>query len=1247
MQNNDKNAPLLTDSFVDKDSHFITSQEIQQWLIERLSILLKTSQKEINIREPFLNYGLGSREALSLSGELEQWLKRKLSPTLLWDYPTIENLSYNLANEKVKEFEVLSNKKNNYEPIAIVGMGCRFPGAKNIKDYWELLQNGINAIKEIPSNRWKIDKFYDPDPNSPGKMNTRWGGFLEDIDLFDYSYFSISLREAANMDPQQRLLLEVAIEALEDAGQDLESLTGSQTGVFIGISSNDYARTQLSDPTLINVYAATGNAMSIAANRISYFLDLHGPSISIDTACSSSLVAVSLACQNIWEGKTPLAIAGGVNLILSPDITINFSKAGVMSPDGQCKAFDSKANGFVRGEGVGVIILKPLSKAILDNDLIYAVILGASINQDGRSNGLMAPNRQAQELVLKQAYQSANILPGQVQYIETHGTGTFLGDQIEAKALGSVLANNRPPNQLCLIGSVKTNIGHLESAAGIAGLIKTSLSLKHKKIPPSLNFETPNPHIPFHDLLLKVQTELIDWPKEENLAIAGISSFGFGGTNCHVVLQESPILPRNESFTSNQTQILTISAHNPKAVKDLARQYKNMLTHTSDSIYDICYSSAVRRSHRSHRVVVVGTSIEAIRAELEIFLKGENSDFVFSGVENLNLKYKLVFVFSGQGSQWIGMGKQLLKQEAVFRSLIERCDKEISKYFAWSLLTQLNEPQAKLEDIEIIQPTIFSIQIALAGLWHSWGITPSAIVGHSMGEVAAAYVAGALSFADAVKVICLRSKLLKQASGKGSMASVELSHTQATKAIESYKGKLYISSSNSIKSTVIGGDTDALKELIESLQNQDIYCRFIKVDVASHTPQMDPLRTHLVEELKTIRPRPATIPIYSSVTGKLSYTTKFNAEYWGRNLREPVLFSDAINCLAQDNYNIFIEISPHAILLSSIQQNFQHLSKEVYLFSSMRREENESITMLSTLAKFYTIGYPIDWKKLYPTGKLVKLPLYPWQNERCWLETKKTKYLERQFFQQTSSYHPLLGQRLKSSQPFWENTLNNISYLSDHCIEGEVVLPAAAYIEMCLKAASQIASDFKLTEITLHKTLLLSLEANILLETICSSNANGEKTFQIFSCNTKENDEKEEWILHLSCKVSSKNLTTKKSLAQIKKEEILEQCQLNISGKEYYEKLQNYGLDYGLSFQAINQIWKGKSQAFVEIDLPSNLDSTSYIFHPSLLDACFQSLGATIIDQEINNNTKAFVPISVKEIKLLGEIGRKLWAHLT
>lgn len=439
MQNNDKNAPLLTDSFVDKDSHFITSQEIQQWLIERLSILLKTSQKEINIREPFLNYGLGSREALSLSGELEQWLKRKLSPTLLWDYPTIENLSYNLANEKVKEFEVLSNKKNNYEPIAIVGMGCRFPGAKNIKDYWELLQNGINAIKEIPSNRWKIDKFYDPDPNSPGKMNTRWGGFLEDIDLFDYSYFSISLREAANMDPQQRLLLEVAIEALEDAGQDLESLTGSQTGVFIGISSNDYARTQLSDPTLINVYAATGNAMSIAANRISYFLDLHGPSISIDTACSSSLVAVSLACQNIWEGKTPLAIAGGVNLILSPDITINFSKAGVMSPDGQCKAFDSKANGFVRGEGVGVIILKPLSKAILDNDLIYAVILGASINQDGRSNGLMAPNRQAQELVLKQAYQSANILPGQVQYIETHGTGTFLGDQIEAKALGSVL----------------------------------------------------------------------------------------------------------------------------------------------------------------------------------------------------------------------------------------------------------------------------------------------------------------------------------------------------------------------------------------------------------------------------------------------------------------------------------------------------------------------------------------------------------------------------------------------------------------------------------------------------------------------------------------------------------------------------------------------------------------------------------------------------------------------------------------
>lgn len=523
----DRGKPDRRNSLTDSRS----AEVIQAWLVARLSELLGIQPREIDVREPFASYGLGSTEMVGLSGELAEWLGRQLSPALPYEYSTIETLARHLAQTaRPTESAVEREREAASEPIAIIGIGCRFPQAKDPRAFWQLLRDGVDAIAEVPADRFKLDSFYDPDPAAPGKINTRWGGFLEEIDRFDPHFFGIAPREAARMDPQQRLLLELAWEALQDAGQVAERLVGTQAGVFIGISNNDYGRVQFRDPKRIDAYAGTGNALSIAANRISYLFDFRGPSIAIDTACSSSLVAVHLACRSLWNGESNLALAGGVNLILSPAITINFTKAGVMAPDGRCKTFDARANGYVRSEGAGLVVLKPLSKALADADPIYAVVRGSAVNQDGRSNGLMAPNPLAQEAVLREAYRRAGVSPGAVQYLEAHGTGTLLGDPIEVKALGAVLGIDRPAERPCALGAVKTNIGHLEAAAGIAGLIKVALALEHRQLPPTVHFVEPNPHIPFDRLPLRVQTALAPWPVESGPALAGVSSFGFGGT---------------------------------------------------------------------------------------------------------------------------------------------------------------------------------------------------------------------------------------------------------------------------------------------------------------------------------------------------------------------------------------------------------------------------------------------------------------------------------------------------------------------------------------------------------------------------------------------------------------------------------------------------------------------------------------------------------------------------------------------
>ena len=1251
---------------------------IQAWLVSRLSELLEIEANEIDVGEPFASYGLGSTELVSLSGELADWLGRDLPAELAYEFPTIEALARGLADSSSPSppaTEASRVREANAEAIAIIGIGCRFPGARDARAFWNLLRDGVDAIQEVPAQRFNLHDFYDPDPAAPGKIVTRWGGFIEHVDQFDAHFFGISPREAARMDPQQRLLLEVAWEALEDAGQVREHLAGTPTGVFIGISNNDYGRIQFNDLDRIDAYAGTGNALSIAANRVSYVFDFRGPSMAIDTACSSSLVAVHQACNSLRSGESTLALAGGVNLILSPAITINFSKAGAMAPDGRCKAFDARANGYVRSEGVGVVVLKPLSRALADRDPIYAVIRGSAVNQDGRSNGLMAPNPKAQEAVLREAYLRAAISPGDVQYVEAHGTGTLLGDPIEAKALGAVLALERPLNLPCLLGSVKTNLGHLEAAAGIAGLIKVALALQHREIPPSLHFQQPNPLIPFDQLPLRVNTALCRWPAQPDAALlAGVSSFGFGGTNVHVVVQEAPQSDlgmhaadrENRNREAMSTYLLPLSARSASALRSLARSYHDILIdpELTASPDDICYAAGARRSHHEYRLAATGNSAADLADVLETFIRGETCPEVSSGRRLSDRQRKLVFVFPGQGSQWVGMGRALLQQQAVFREAIERCDLAMRSHGDWSLLAELSatdEARSRLNEVDVLQPALFAIQVALAALWSSWGIEPHAVVGHSMGEVAAAHVAGALSLEDAVRVICSRSRLVKPAIGRGAMAAVNLSIADARRAIAGREDRVSIAVSNGPTSTVLSGDSAALETIVSRLQRQDIFCRMIKVDFAAHSPQMEPIRADLEHALQGLQPRPASLPIYSTVTGQVADGLSFDPLYWSKNLREPVLFSTAVQQLLEDGHDIFLELSPHPILLSSIQQEFSHAGIEGAVIPSLRREEEERKVLAGSVGALYTLGYPIEWNRIYPKpGRSVQLPSYPWQREHCWMDPPADDIGGQSRSQFVSSdavgKHSLLGRHFKSAQTethFWESALDRsaLSYLDDHRVEGLTVIPAALYVEMALAAAAEAfpSQSFVLKDMEFRKALFIPDGGTRSLQVILSPGADAAASVYIYSCPGDVEQANRSWTLHATVKVCPESnpvispVVERETPAQVQA-----RCSEQISGEDYYLRLRESGVDYGPSFQSISQLWRCNGEMLGEVKVPDgpHREFDACQFNPALLDACFQTLGAGVAAQAAGNDQPGtYMPTHIDEIRIHGGQGLHLWSH--
>ncbi len=888
-------------------------------------------------------------------------------------------------------------------PIAIIGLACRLPKSPNADAFWRALCKGEDAITETPSARWNVDAFYDADVHAPDKMNTRWGGFLDQVDQFDPLFFGISPREAAEMDPQQRLMLELSWEALEDSGIPVDALAATQTGVFFGVMWSDYARIAGGRPDAIVQHTGTGQDLSIIPARISYTLGLRGPSVAVSTASSSSLVAVHMACQSLSNGESTLALAGGVNLILAPESTIAMSKLGTMARDGRSKAFDARADGYVRGEGGGVVVLKPLSLALEDGDPIYCVIRGSAVNNNGFGDGLLAPSAGAQEALLREAYARAGVNPADVGYVEAHGTGTALGDRIEASALGAVLGAGRPAERPVHIGSAKTNIGHLESAAGVAGLIKAALALKHRVLPPNLHFKEPNPDIPFGELRLKVQEAMEAWPAVGNEpALAGVSSFGFGGTNCHVVLEGPPALPAREvegdascAGEEPRAELLVLSARSSAALSARAGDLSSWLVDRPDlALSDLCSTAGLCRTHHEHRLGVVVRTREEMSTALAAAARGSSHAGVVRGEVEPGARPGAVFVFPGQGSQWAGMGRALLADEPVFRRVMEECDALMRPHAGFSVLEKILAPEeaSQLGETAVAQPALFAIEVAIAALLASWGVRPDAVIGHSVGEVAAAHVAGVLDLEEAVRLVCCRGRVMQHVTGLGRMAVVEMTAGAAAEVLSRYEGRLAIGAFNDPGSVVLSGETAALSEALARLSSKGVRCQEIRVDYAFHSPQMEPARAEFVRALGAVSTQSTAVAMYSTVTGERASGAALDAAYWGRNIREPVKLASAMRAAIGDGHRVFLEVGPHPALAANLERCLAAERVEGQVLFSMRRGQEARRHLLRVMGALYARGAAVDLAPLYPDGaRCVALPAYPWQRRSYWLTAARGK----------------------------------------------------------------------------------------------------------------------------------------------------------------------------------------------------------------------------------------------------------------
>ena len=1161
----------------------------------------------------------------------------------------LQNAIYLLKQTQAK---LAACERARSEPIAIIGVGCRFPGGgENPEAFWRLLCDGVDAVREVPPERWNIDDYYDADPTAPGKMNTRWGGFLPKVDQFDAEFFGISPREATRVDPQHRLLLEVAWEALEDAGLPPSQIAQTKTGVYVGAIGSDYGLLQCKDPDSMDIFTGTGGSHAILANRLSYFLNLNGPSIALDTACSSSLVTVHLACQSLRRRESDLALAGGVNLVLTPEMTLALTKAHMMAPDGRCKAFDAAANGYVRGEGCGLIVLKRLSDALAAGDRILALLRGTAVNHDGRSNGLSAPNGPAQEAVIRAALADGGIAPADISYVEAHGTGTRLGDPIEIEALRTVLGDGRPADRPLVVASVKTNIGHLESAAGIAGLIKVILMLRHDRIPAHLHLKTVNPLLKLEGSPLEIPTSMRDWPRGAEPRRAGVSAFGFGGTNAHVILEEAPPAAPLPTVVERPRHILTLSARSPQALAELAGRYADHLEASpAGSVAAIVHAANTGREHLPHRAAVTGTSSGELSKALRGFAADPADSAVPSGQIVVERPPRIAFLFTGQGAEYAGMGRALYDTQPTFRQALDACAEHLRPHLDRSLLSLL-DPQAGtlLDQTGYTQPVMFAIEYALATLWRSWGVEPAAVMGHSVGEFAAACIAGVFSLEDGLKLIAERARLMQSLPPGGLMAAVFATEPQVTAALQACPDQVTIAALNGPQSVVISGDEPTVRQLLAQFDSQGIRSKTLATSHAFHSQRMDPILDPLRRAAEAVCCAAPKIEVVSNLTGRVADAHAYaDPSYWSRHCRSPVRFAESVQTLVDRGCDTFVEIGPAPTLIGMAQRC---LPEGSYAWlPSLRPGRDDWQTLLDSLAQLYVRGAKVDWpafERDYPQRK-VGLPAYPFQRRRYWSHGADDVPQRGSFAQQRNGrvLNPLLGCRLAvaAKEQIFEAQIaaNRPAMLADHQVQGLGLMPAAGYLEIALAASAALdGKPWKVRGLTLVEPLLLDKTPRT-IQTVLSPEGPHAASFRIVGVAQAADDAAPSFVTLATGHLESPREATGETID-------LAVERSRFGGTPYdeasrTEALRRSGVAAGPAFRWLSDHWVSQNEGLAKLrPAEPNDHADDYQMHPGLLQSGFQLLCGIL--PAAGEGSDTYVPMGVDHVQLYDRPQTATWCQ--
>ncbi|WP_139061821.1 type I polyketide synthase [Tsukamurella pulmonis] len=1098
------------------------------------------------------------------------------------------------------------------EPIAVVGIGCRFPGGANApQQYWDLLMRGQDAVVEVPPDRWDADAYYDPDPAVPGRMPSKWGGFLDGIAGFDADHFGIAPREAETMDPQQRILLEVAWEALEHAGISAQSAEGVRAAVMMGVYYNEYQSTSAADPEKIDAYSATGNAHSVTVGRIAYLLGLRGPAIAVDTACSSSLVSVHLACQSLRSRESDLALAGGVSLILRPETQLALGKWGMLSPLGRCHSFDAAADGFVRGEGCGVVVLKRLTDAVRDGDRVLAVVRGSATNQDGRSNGLTAPNAPAQREVITRAL--GEVPASSVHFVETHGTGTALGDPIEFDALAQVYGAGE---SRCALGAVKTNMGHLEAAAGIAGFIKSVLAVHRGQVPPNLHFTRWNPAIDAASTRLYVPTEADPWPAAGGPRRAAVSSFGLGGTNAHVVLEQGPD-PEPAAPAGAGPAVLRIGAGSAEAVAARAADLAAWLAGkgAAAALTDVAHTVARQGAGAAVVGAVTARDTAATVEGLRALAAGASRPGVTAAAPRP--RPGVVFAFSGQGSQWPGMGRRLLAEEPAFAAAVDRIEPEFVAQVGFSLRETLQSGEP-VEGIDRIQPVLVGVQLALAELWRAHGVTPDAVIGHSMGEVTAAVVAGGLTVAEGLRVIATRSALMRrELSGQGAMALLEMDVASVEELLTAHEG-VSVAVVASPRQTVVAGSTQAVDAVVAAVSARNLLARRVEVDVASHHATVDPILPELRTALAGLRPVPPTIPVLSTVRPG-EQAPVFDADYWVDNLRRPVSFAP-VAADAAARFGTLIEVSPHPVLTHALADNVP-AGRDVAVLPTLLRDEDESIVFHAHRARLG--GEP-------PAGRIIDVPPHSWRHQQYWTSASPGRRTG------TGGAHPLLGDRVdlpSGTGVLWhgDTGLDALPWLADHRVQGQPIMPAAGFAEIAL-AAGRAALGAEAVAVTrLEVEQMLPLTESVPLTTQLTHEPDGTALVEVFHRTAAG-----EWVRHVRAHVGA--LPAGEAATPVG----APADGAPVSPRAVYAALRRAGAHHDRAFAALERVLRDPAGAAeADVVLPSEATAhPALLLHPVALDAALQTLAAALPDEAADGDA-AYLPVAVEAVRLHRPVGRR------